>query len=325
MSYIETRYATCSVGHEPDASASERRSIGKTYINRLVLFVMGNSPSYVVNAGVGKLAFKAPPCGYTLGQCEMVYTISAERVATRLFTPLGNVLCPTKQRWIARRQYDDSRLLFIFSHGNADDLQTSAVYSQWLADTFDVNVLGYDYKGYGNSEAGMTTKGNMQEAIEAVYNLAVTRMAVPVDRIVLMGKSLGTGPTVHIASQSPCAVGVILVSPLASGARTLFDTKNVPRAVMAGLDQVFMPSVQRMASIQMPTCIIHGTEDTLIGVDNARALEIRCRSQAAYPALYVRAGHNDIETLHAELFVEHVRAFLQHAERMALFTQTERD
>jgi len=276
---------------------------------------MGSQVSYCVNAGVAKLAFQAPACAYTLGQCENVYTVSGERIATRLYTPLGEVLCPTKQRWIARRDYEDSRMLFLFSHGNADDLQTCSEYTQWLADTFDVNVLCYDYKGYGNSEAGTTTEKSMHQAIEAVYALAVTRMDVPTGRIILFGKSVGTGPTVGLASRGFDSGGVVLVSPLASGARTLCDTSKVPRVVMSAMDRLFMPSVQLISKVDVPVCIIHGTEDTLIHVDNARDLHAMCGWQSQYPALYVRAGHNDIESKRKNEFVEHIRTFLLFAAK----------
>jgi len=276
---------------------------------------MGNQASYVADAGVARLAFQPPPCSYTLGACENVHTMSGERISTRLFTPLGQALCPTKQRWIARREYEDPRMLFLFSHGNADDLNTCAVYTQWLADTFDANVLSYDYKGYGNSEPGTTTERSLNEAIEAVYNLAAVRMAVPTDRLVLFGKSVGTGPTVFLASERLGCAGVVLVSPLASGARTLCDTRKVPRAVMQVLDRLFMPSVQRVAAVVVPVCIVHGTEDTLIHVDNARELHAKCGWQAQYPALFVRAGHNDIESRRKDEFVTHIKQFLLFTQR----------
>jgi len=153
----------------------------------------------------------------------------------------------------------------------------------------------------------------MHEAIEAVYALAVTRMDVPKERIILFGKSLGTGPTVGLAGRGFESAGVVLVSPLVSGARTLCDTSKVPRVVMSAMDRLFMPSVQLISKVTVPVCIIHGTEDTLIHIDNARDLHARCEWQSQFPALYVRAGHNDIESKCKEEFVQHVRTFLLFA------------
>ena len=106
---------------------------------------MGNVASSVRDAGLQRLAFSAPPCGYSDAQCETVFTAKGRRVPMRLFTPTAAQTIPakvdeTRQRWLARMDYKDSRLLCVFSHGNADDLATSAPYSQWISDTFDMNV-----------------------------------------------------------------------------------------------------------------------------------------------------------------------------------------
>ena len=78
-------------------------------------------------------------------QCETVFTDKGQKVAMRLFTltTTQTILAKvdeTRQRWLALMDYKDSRLLCVFSHGNADDLATSAPYSQWMSDTFDMNV-----------------------------------------------------------------------------------------------------------------------------------------------------------------------------------------
>jgi fermentation-respiration switch protein FrsA (DUF1100 family) len=204
-------------------------------------------------------------------------------------------------------------MLCIFSHGNADDLSTSSAYSQWLADSFDMNVVAYDYKGYGNSEAGPTTERSMNESIESVFELAVNRMLVPMSQVVLVGKSIGTGPTVYLASRGHNLAGVVLVSPLASGVRVLSRCAHVPKVIMQRADGMFMPSIERMATVSTPVCIIHGLHDTVIDVENARALQAQCVGRAAYPGLYLDAGHNDLEKLHGLEFVEHVSDFLTHS------------
>lgn len=279
---------------------------------------MGSLASTVRDVGLQQLAFAPPPCAYTLGQCDTVMTADGDRVALRLFVQEQNTL----QNWRARRDYVDTRLLIIFSHGNSDDIQTSAPYCEWLSRTFDANVVSYDYIGFGQSTKGRTTEVNMCQAIEAVYDLAVNRMGVPPQQVVLFGKSIGTGPTVYLASGKRPTSGVILVSPLASGVRCVCDSESVPRAILECIDGVFMPSVQRMAQVKVPTCVVHGTDDEVIGIDNAQALVARCGALAVYPPLYVPAGHNDIETRHGPLFVAHIRRFLGYTANIAALPYT---
>ena len=157
----------------------------------------------------------------------------------------------------------------------------------------------------------MTSERGMCAALEAVYALAANRMAVPPQKLLLWGKSLGTGPSVYMASEHRPMAGVVLVSPLASGARCVCG-EGVPRALLGVADQLFMPSVERMPRVQVPVCVVHGTRDDVVAVENARALVARCGARAAYPPLYVSAGHNDVETLHGACFVAHVQRFLEH-------------
>jgi len=291
-------------------------SCGLIFKEVVVSQQMGAVSSYMRDVGLRSLAFQPPPCAYTLGQCETISTVRGERVALKLYTPQSKLLDDTKQRWIARRQYEDTKLLCIFSHGNADDLSTSALYSQWLADSLDMNVVCYDYKGYGNSESGVTTEHSMNEALETVFDLAVTRMGVPVHKVVLFGKSIGTGPTVFVASRGHEVAGVVLVSPLASGVRVLSGWSHVPQLLLHSADAVFMPSIERITHVHVPVCIIHGLNDAVIDVANARALSAACSCRAAYPGLYLPGGHNDLETKHGAEIIAHVGEFLRYGQKV---------
>lgn len=277
---------------------------------------MGTVASYTRDLSLQKLAFNPPQCGYSLGQCEIVSTSDGNSMALRLFVPECDGISDTRQRWIARRDYVDLRLLCILSHGNSDDLDTSAAYSQWLADTFDMNVVSYDYMGYGMSTAGMTTERSMCAYIQSVYELAVNRMGVPPQKILLWGKSIGSGPSIYLASENCAMCGVVLVSPIASGMRCVLSTERMPRSIVSMIDEVFMPSVERITRVQVPTCVIHGTDDTVVSIDNAQALVAACGSKTAYPPLYVPAGHNDIETKHGMRMEAHVRTFLGYVSRI---------
>jgi len=81
--------------------------------------------------------------------------------------------------------------------------------------------------------------------------------------------------------------------------------------------QVFMPSVTRIPSVTVPVCVVHGTADTVVSVDNAEAIVACCGSQAAYPPLYVPAGHNDIEATYGPRFVSHIARFLEYTANIA--------
>jgi len=89
------------------------------------------APFSIVNAFLFK-----PPAPY-------VYTFPNEVVQLR--TAHGTRICAT----FIRRP--GAALYLLLSHGNAEDLNTAYDFMQRLSLSLDVNVVGYDYTGYGCS------------------------------------------------------------------------------------------------------------------------------------------------------------------------------
>jgi len=80
---------------------------------------------------------------------------------------------------------------------------------------FTVNVVVYDYIGYGIS-SGITTEEKIYDDIENVLAFTVNYLKIPLHKIFLWGYSLGSGPTVDLASKYQNLAGVVLLAPLAS-------------------------------------------------------------------------------------------------------------
>ncbi|KAA0718625.1 Protein ABHD17A [Triplophysa tibetana] len=113
-------------------------------------------------------------------------------------------------------------------------------------------------------------------------------------------KSIGTVPTVDLASRYECAA-VVLHSPLTSGMRVAFpDTKKT-----YCFDA--FPNIEKVSKITSPVLIIHGTEDEVIDFSHGLALFERC-PKAVEPLWVEGAGHNDIE-LYSQ-YLERLRRFI---------------
>ncbi len=79
-----------------------------------------------------------------------------------------------------------------------------------------VNVMAYDYSGYGCS-SGSPTVNNTLADITAVLQCLSDAYGIPASRVVLYGQSVGSGPSCYLAAQRPDLAGVVLHSPLLSG------------------------------------------------------------------------------------------------------------
>lgn len=66
---------------------------------------------------------------------------------------------------------------------------------------------------------------NTYADIEAAYN-ALAKYNIRDENIVLYGQSVGSGPTVDLASRKPNLRGVVLHSPILSGLRVMYPVKR---------------------------------------------------------------------------------------------------
>lgn len=145
----------------------------------------------------------------------------------------------------------------IFSHGNAEDLGVDLHHTREMSRALDCDVVAYDYTGYGPS-AGFVkpTETKAFQDIATAFRYVVEELGVPEARVVLVGRSLGTGPTCFQAAASPDVGGVLLISPLLSAIRT--QVSFSPRMVDIFLNYKHVPK------IQAPLRIIHGDQDEVV-------------------------------------------------------------
>lgn len=154
---------------------------------------------------------------------------------------------------------DDPRATVLFSHGNGEHL---AMIRPWL-DEFTrhgYNILAYDYAGYG----GSTGKAGAKQAcrdIEAAYRFLTGTEKIPPERIIALGFSVGSGPSVHLASKYP--VGLVLAAPFASAAQVVLPF-SPPADRLCNADS--------LARSEIPVLIFHGTADRVIPFRNAQKI-----------------------------------------------------
>jgi hypothetical protein len=86
----------------------------------------------------------------------------------------------------------DYNFTLIYSHGNAEDVGLSLPYLDYLSRYCRCHVLAYEYCGYSIAE-GEPSEQNCYQCIQAAYDFLTTQQNVDPGRIVLFGRSLGTG------------------------------------------------------------------------------------------------------------------------------------
>ncbi|CBZ54467.1 hypothetical protein NCLIV_048960 [Neospora caninum Liverpool] len=145
----------------------------------------------------------------------------------------------------------------VFSHGNSTDIGFMFGLYYRLAYKCRVNVLAYDYSGYGCS-GGKTSEKALYKNIRAVWTYATQVLHVPPRQLILYGHSVGSAPCCDLAMREKTfpVGGVILHSSIASGLRLFFDDINKSPWFDA------FPNVEKLRKVKRtPILIIHGQLD----------------------------------------------------------------
>lgn len=203
----------------------------------------------------------------------------------------------------------DATITILFSHGNAEDLGMMHERMKGMARELNVNIMCYDYTGYGYA-TGSPSEDMCYRNIESAYSYLRNILGIPACQIVLFGRSLGSGPSCYLAAKTAhdgeSVAGLILHSPFLSIYRIVVNSSNL------GMVGDMFPNANRARDIRCPTLIIHGTEDTVVpfshGLELLNTFPEEYRTQ---PFWADGLGHNNIEIFLREMFIQRCRHFLQ--------------
>jgi uncharacterized protein len=219
-----------------------------------------------------------------VGQGRLIYPVPPARESPPGYSPIA---LHTSDGLTIVAGYRPGRVgmpTVLFFHGNAMVWPEGA----WLLEPLAARgygVLLAEYRGYNGNPGRPSEEGLYRDAQAALAWLK--NEGVPSADVVLVGLSVGSGPAVQLASETPPRA-LILVSPLAS----------LPAA--AGAAYPWLPAkwlvrdkydnLAKLAWVDAPVLILHGEADRLIPHAHAELLA------AAHPAAELVSvpgrGHN---------------------------------
>ncbi|XP_038880041.1 alpha/beta hydrolase domain-containing protein 17B [Benincasa hispida] len=201
-------------------------------------------------------------------------------------------------------RYPMATSTLLYSHGNAADVGQMYELFIELSIHLRVNILGYDYSGYGQS-TGKPSEHNTYADIEAAYKCLEEKYGAKQEEIILYGQSVGSGPTLDLAARLPRLRAVVLHSPILSGLRVMYPVKRT-----YWFD--IYKNIDKIPYVKCPVLVIHGTSDDVVDFSHGKQLWELC--QEKYEPLWLKGGnHCDLE-LFPE-YIRHLKKFVSTVER----------
>lgn len=180
----------------------------------------------------------------------------------------------------------------LWFHGNGGNIGHRASDVLWLSRRLNVNVFAFDYRGYGRSTGSPTEDGVYRDSRAALAYL-FGRDDVAPDRVVFLGRSLGTAVAIELASSLPyesSPSGLILISPF-TNTRDMGRVHNRFNPFRFLVPNRFN-SLVRITAIERPLLIVHSDADKMVPLKQAQLLFAAAEGPKTFH-LWRGAGHND--------------------------------
>lgn len=190
--------------------------------------------------------------------------------------------------WIPARMQSLGHVLLC--HGNAGNVGNRVLHATLLAEA-GLDVLLFDYRGYGRSTGKPDEQGTYRDARAA--RAALLRLpGTDAARLIYLGESLGGAVALALALEAPPR-GLVLQSTFTS-VRDMgrLHYPFVPPALVPDA----YPSLSRIRSLKAPLLVLHGDRDDIVPLAHGQAL-FAAAPEPKQLRVFPRKGHNDLVVL----------------------------
>jgi alpha-beta hydrolase superfamily lysophospholipase len=191
---------------------------------------------------------------------------------------------------VRRHPSPEARFSLLFFHGNGEIVSDYDNFAE-VYSSMGAELVIADFRGYGRSNGSPTLRSTLEDA-HKIYGYLKSNSKLK-EKVCIMGRSLGSAPTLELCANQPDVAGCVLESGYADPIplverRGLKIDKTTPEE-----DAVFNNS-QKIRSVKCPLLIMHGADDFLIGPHEAKLNYDNAGSKMKHLEILEGVGHNDM-------------------------------
>uniref|UniRef100_A0A7S3XMG0 Serine aminopeptidase S33 domain-containing protein n=1 Tax=Heterosigma akashiwo TaxID=2829 RepID=A0A7S3XMG0_HETAK len=189
-----------------------------------------------------------------------------------------------------------SSIIMIHCHGNATDVGRIRETLELLADQLGVNIVAVEYPGYGCRSDEKPSKAGLDVSVLKVYSYLRNEVGWPACNILVMGRSIGSGPATSLASHN--RPGALILVSLFSSIEDLIEQRVGHRATRVVTD-VFRVNgwnnLEQISQVECPVLLLHGSQDKIIPCSHSTKLFHLCKNGRI--SYLPRTGHSGFRWL----------------------------
>lgn len=180
----------------------------------------------------------------------------------------------------------DAKATLLFCHGNAGTI-SHRIESAEIFLELGLNVVLYDYRGYGRSP-GKPCEKNTYEDTEAVWGYLTKEKNIPAEDLVILGRSMGGPIAANLAKNHQPKMCILestfsSVPDVARFRFPIFPTK--------WLVTIHYPTVNYVQGINCPLLVVHSPDDEIIPFNMGEKIFEAANEPKEF--LKLSGGHNE--------------------------------
>ncbi len=204
----------------------------------------------------------------------------------------------------------------LYFHGNGEIASDYDDISSIYEDR-GLNLFVAEFRGYGASGGTPTVESLVADAhpIAAAFHALLDAEGYTGARWI-MGRSMGAQPALEVAAQAADRFSGLIIESGAGNVRRSLERYGLLDTERGGL--LAKAHDEKIASISLPTLIIHGQYDDLVPVSRAHELFELMTVEPRQLVTVPDAGHNDLLWVGERLYFDSIVAFVEAAETARL-------
>lgn len=189
-------------------------------------------------------------------------------------------------------------------HGNAGNVCDRLPHARLLV-AAGLDVLVFDYRGYGRSSGKPSEEGTYRDA-HAAHAALLAEPGVDRSRVFYLGESLGGAVALALALERPPA-GLVLQSAFA-GVRDMARV-HYPFIPAAFVPDAY-PSLRLIGGLTAPLLVLHGERDDVVPPSQGRAL-FEAAPEPKQLHVFRAVGHNDVIALAGDAYAREIARWVR--------------
>ena len=182
-----------------------------------------------------------------------------------------------------------NKFLIIF-HGNNEHIFDLEIVAGLIREKLKMNVVIVEYPGYSIYISEKSPEMILKDSI-IVYDYIKEKFKIKDEDIFIYGRSIGSAPSIYLASKRNHAKALFVVSGFSS-------LKKVGKELWVGwaIEDIFK-NIENISNVTIPTFFIHGKNDGLIDYKQSYELYEKCPSKMKDIKIIEKMTHNNYPIL----------------------------